>query len=214
MRSPKGYPSVPPQPCPILFPELGIGGVGPHGAATYNYDPDLDSPTKFPAYYDKSIFFAEFTRDYLKEIRLDSRGRIFKINSLLNCGELPQPFLCDNPMDQMWGPDGNFYLVTYGDGFFRGNPDAKLVKFSYVRGLRAPTAVLAASLTSGPAPLTVSFSSAGSNDPDPGDSFTFAWDFNGDGITDSIEADPTFTYTTNGSFTVRLTVTDSGGRTG
>jgi hypothetical protein len=76
----------------------------------------------------------ELTRDYLKEIRLDSRGRIFKINSVLNCGELPQPFLCDNPMDQMWGPDGNFYLITYGDGFFRPNPDAKLVKFSYARG--------------------------------------------------------------------------------
>jgi cytochrome c len=210
----EGYLGTPPQACSNRFPELGTGGVGPHGAAPYHYDPDLDSPTKFPAYYDRSIFFAEFTRDYLKEIRLDSRGRIFKINSLLNCGELPQPFLCDNPMDQMWGPDGNFYLLSYGDGFFRPNPDAKLVKFSYVRGLRSPTAVLAASRTSGQAPLTVSFSSEGSNDPDPGDSFTFAWDFNGDGITDSIEADPTFTYTTNGSFTVRLTVADSSGRTG
>jgi cytochrome c len=211
---PEAYLSDPPQPCSNRFPELGAGGVGPHGAAPYHYDPDLDSPTKFPAYYDKSIFFAEFTRDYLKEIRLDSQGRIFKINSLLNCGELPQPFLCDNPMDEMWGPDGNFYLLTYGDGFFRGNPDAKLVKFSYVRGLRAPTAVLSANRTSGQAPLTVSFSSEGSNDPDPGDSFTFAWDFNGDGITDSMEADPIFTYTTNGSFVARLTVTDSGGRTG
>ena len=41
------------------------------------------------------------------------------------------------------------------------NPDAKLLRFSYVRGLRAPTAVLAAAPTSGQAPLTVSFSSAG-----------------------------------------------------
>ncbi len=210
----EAYLSDPPQVCANRFPELGVGGVGPHGAAPYHYDPGLASPTKFPAYYDKAIFFAEFTRDYLKEIRLDSQGRIFKINSLLNCGELPQPFLCDNPMDEMWGPDGNFYLLTYGDGFFRGNPDAKLVKFSYVRGLRAPTAVLSATPTSGQAPLTVSFSSEGSNDPDPGDSFTFAWDFDGDGTTDSMEADPAFTYTTNGTFVARLTVTDSGGRTG
>ena len=214
---PEAYLSDPPKPCPDLFPELatgGVAGVGPHGAAPYHYDPGLDSPTKFPAYYDKAIFFGEFTRDYLKEIRLDSRGKIFKINSVLNCGELPQPFLCDNPMDQMWGPDGNFYLLTYGDGFFRPNPDAKLVKFSYVRGLRAPTAVVSVTRTSGQAPLTVEFSSEGSNDPDPGDSFTFAWDFNGDGVTDSMEADPTFTYTTNGVFVARLTVTDSGGRTG
>jgi glucose/arabinose dehydrogenase/PKD repeat protein/type 1 glutamine amidotransferase len=214
---PQAYLSDPPQACPDRFPELatgGVAGVGPHGAAPYHYDPGLDSPTKFPAYYDKSIFFGEFTRNYLKEIRLDSRGKIFKINSVLNCGEQPQPFLCDHPMDQMWGPDGNFYLLTYGDGFFRANPDAKLVKFSYVRGLRAPTAVLSVARTSGQAPLTVEFSSEGSNDPDPGDSFTFAWDFNGDGVTDSMEADPTFTYTVNGTFVARLTVTDSGGRTG
>jgi cytochrome c len=211
---PEAYLGEPPQPCPWRFPELGVGGVGPHGAAPYHYDPDLDSPTKFPAYYDGSIFFAEFTRDYLKEIRLDAEGNIFKINSLLNCGESPQPFLCDNPMDVTWGPDGNFYVLTYGDGFFRSNPDAKLLRFSYVRGLRAPTAVLSAVPTSGPAPLTVSFSSAGSNDPDPGESFTFAWDFDGDGITDSMQADASFTYTSNGTFVARLTVTDSSGRTG
>jgi cytochrome c len=211
---PDSYLSDPPQPCPFRFPELGVGGVGPHGAAPYHYDASLDSPTKFPAYYDNAIFFAEFTRDYLREIRLDADGNVFKINSLLNCGELPQPFLCDNPMDVTWGPDGNFYLLSYGDGFFRSNPDAKLLRFSYVRGLRAPTAVLSAEPTSGQAPLTVSFSSAGSNDPDPGESFTFAWDFDGDTITDSIEADANFTYANNGTFVARLTVTDSSGRTG
>jgi cytochrome c len=211
---PEAYLNDPPEPCPFLFPELGTGGVGPHGAAPYHFDRRLDSPTKFPEYYDNAIFFAEFTRDTLKEIRLDSHGEVFKINSLLNCGEIPQPFLCDNPMDITWGADGNFYVLSYGDGFFRANPDAKLVRFSYVRGARAPTAVLSASPTSGQAPLTVNFSSAGSSDPDPGDSFTFAWDFNGDGVTDSMEADASFTYTSNGTFVARLTVTDSGGRTG
>jgi cytochrome c len=211
---PEAYLDSPPGVCPNRFPEMGAGGVGPHGAAPYRFDRKLDSPTKFPEYYDDAIFFAEFTRDTMREIRLDSQGRIFKINSLLNCGELPQPFLCDNPMDVTWGPDGNFYLLTYGDGFFRANPDAKLVRFAYVRGSRAPTAVLSVSPSSGQAPLTVSFSSAGSSDPDPGESISFAWDFDGDGTTDSMEADATFTYTANGTFVARLTVTDSGGQTG
>ena len=83
-----------------------------------------------------------------------------------------RPFLCDNPMDMMWGDDGNFYLLTYGDGFFNVNPDAALVKFSYVKGLRAPIAVLGATPTNGIAPLTVAFSSDGSRDPDPADSIT------------------------------------------
>jgi PKD repeat protein len=116
-------------------------------------------------------------------------------------------------MDMRWGPDGNFYLLSYGDGFFRANPDALLVKFSYVKGLRAPTARLTASPTSGQSPLPVSFSSDGSNDADPGDSIRFAWDFDGNGSTDSIEPNPTFTYQANGVYVAKLTVTDSSGRT-
>ena len=74
--------------CPNLFPELGAGGVGPHGAARYEFDPDNPSTTKFPPYYDDAIFFGEFTRDYLKEFRLDEEGKVFKINNLLDCGAL------------------------------------------------------------------------------------------------------------------------------
>ena len=116
-------------------------------------------------------------------------------------------------MDMMWGDDGNFYLLTYGDGFFAINPDAALVKFSYVKGLRAPIAVLNATPTDGLAPLTVAFSSDGSRDPDPADSIRFEWDLDGNGTVDSIEPNPTFTYTANGVYTARLTVTDSSGKT-
>jgi cytochrome c len=211
------YTKSPAGTCEQLFPELGTGGVGPHGAAKYDYDPANPNPTKFPAYYDGAVFFGEFTRDYLREIRLDSAGHVFKINNLLNCGQAPatptRPFICDNPMDMMWGDDGNFYLLTYGDGFFNVNPDAALVKFSYVKGTRAPVAKLGATPTDGVAPLTVAFSSEGSNDADPADSIRFAWDFDGNGTIDSIEPNPTFTYTTNGVYTARLTVTDSSGKT-
>jgi PKD repeat protein len=210
------YLSTPTETCPTLWPELGTGGVGPHGAAKYDYDPNLASDTKFPEYYDDAIFFGEFTRDTLKEIRLDSQGEILKINSLLNCGAAvtaSTPFLCDNPMDMRFGPDGNFYLLTYGDGFFNINPDAAMVKFSYVKGLRAPIATLSATPTNGLAPLAVQFSSDGSRDPDPADSIAFAWDFDGNGTTDSVDPSPNHVYTANGVYTARLTVTDSSGKT-
>ena len=57
------------------------------------------------------------------------------------------------------------------------------------------------------------FSSAGSIDPE-GTSLTYAWDFDGNGTTDSTEANPTHTYTTAGNYNVRLTVTDQAGQTG
>jgi len=206
--------------CPRLFPELGTGGVGPHGADKYEYDPDNPDPTKLPPYYDGSVFFGEFTRDMIREIRFDSQGRVFKINNLLDCGPLtptrvPQtnrPFECDNPMDLQFDGSGHFYLLAYGDGFFNINNDAGLYRWDYVKGQRAPIPVLSATPTSGSAPLTVEFSSNGSRDPDPGDSIRFEWDLNGDGTVDSVDADPQYTYTTPGQYTARLTVYDSSGQ--
>jgi PKD repeat protein/type 1 glutamine amidotransferase len=211
-----GYNQSPVQPCPRLFPELGQGGVGPHGATRYEFDPDNPSETKFPPYYDDAVFFAEWTRDYLREIRLDSSGGVLKINNLLDCGgaliTTPFPFECDNPMDQQFGSDGNYYMLTYGDGFFTANPDAGLYRFEYVAGPQRPQAVLGADPTSGVAPLQVQFSSAGSHDPDEGDSIRFEWDFDNDGTVDSIDPNPTHTYTANGVYTAKLTVLDATGK--
>ena len=77
-----------------------------------------------------------------------------------------QPFECDNPMDMQFGADGAFYLLTYGNGFNVISPDAGMYKWEYVKGQRAPNAVMSADRTDGPAPLTVQFSSDGSRDPD------------------------------------------------
>ncbi len=73
-----------------------------------------------------------------------------------------------------------------------------------------PVAVASASPLSGTAPLEVTFSSAGSSDPD-GSIVSHAWDF-GDGNS-STDADPVHTYLTGGSFTATLTVTDDKGAT-
>ena len=93
-------------------------------------------------------------------------------------------------MDLQFGADGNFYLLTYGDGFFTANADAGMYRWEYTKGPEAPHAVIGATPTNGPAPLTVQFSSAGSGDDDPGDSITFAWDFDNDGTRRLDDAEP------------------------
>lgn len=72
-----------------------------------------------------------------------------------------------------------------------------------------PTAVASANLTFGTAPLAVTFSSAGTGDPD-GAITRYEWDF-GDG-TRSNAASPTHTYAA-GTWTATLTVTDNMGAT-
>ena len=71
---------------------------------------------------------------------------------------------------------------------------------------RPPVAVASASPTNGVAPLTVTFSSAGSYDPD-GTTLTYNWVF-GDGST-STAANPSHTYQGASNYTARLTVSDS-----
>ena len=68
--------------------------------------------------------------------------------------------------------------------------------------------------TTGTAPLTVSFDGTGSSDPDAGDVLSYAWDLDGDGaFDDAATALASFTYTTSGTFTAKLRVTDSHGAT-
>lgn len=73
-----------------------------------------------------------------------------------------------------------------------------------------PLAVASANPQSGTAPLTVNFSSAGSNDPD-GTISAYSWNF-GDG-TGSTSPTPSHTYTNAGTHNATLTVTDNQGAT-
>ena len=99
-----GAPPAPVDACPRLFPELFTGGVGPHGAAPYDYDADNPNPTKFPPYYDGAFILGEFTQDTMREVRLDSQERVFKINNALNCGPAPTDPRASIPLRQ---PDGH-----------------------------------------------------------------------------------------------------------
>jgi glucose/arabinose dehydrogenase/PKD repeat protein len=75
-------------------------------------------------------------------------------------------------------------------------------------GNRAPVAAASGSPTSGPAPLAVLFSSTGSSDPD-GDPLTYSWIF-GDGQSGTGPS-PSHTYSTPGTYTATLTVSDGRG---
>jgi cytochrome c len=113
------------------------------------------------------------------------------------------------------GPDGSLYLLEWGEAFnFAGggiNRDSGLYRIDFAQGKRTPVAVATADRDSGPAPLTVNFSSEGTHDLD-GDEITLQWSF-GDGST-STDANPTHTFAQVGTYTVQLRVTDSTGKVG
>jgi PKD repeat protein len=69
-----------------------------------------------------------------------------------------------------------------------------------------PVANFSATPRTGTAPLTVSFSDSSTNNPT-----SWAWDFDNSGNVDSTIPNPSFTYTTAGTYTVKLTVTNADG---
>lgn len=85
------------------------------------------------------------------------------------------------------------------------------IDYSYDSGNVAPIAVITVSTTSGIAPLAVSFDASASYDPD-GSISAYQWDF-GDGVTASGVV-VSHTYTREGDFNARLTVTDNQGVAG
>jgi cytochrome c len=191
------------------FPELGTGGIGPMAGPAYDFDArDQRSPRSvaWPEYYDGMPLFYEWTRDYVKGLRLDKQGELASIESVVSS------LVTDNPMDLEFGPDGALYVLEYGDGFFAENPDAQLARIDYIGagGNHSPQPAISADPTAGKEPLTVAFSSEGTTDPD-GDRVRYQWDFDGDGVFDSEETNPSWTYADPGVYRATLTVTDVGG---
>jgi len=183
-------------------PEFGDGSESPMGGPVYHYDPELDSPVKFPESYDGDFFAGEFGRQWIKRIVTDDDGTVQSIN--------PFPWSGTQVMDMAFGPDGALYVLDYGLSWFGGDENSALYRIENATDGHSPVAQAAADRTSGKAPLKVSFSSAGTSDQD-GDALTYHWDF-GDGTT-STAANPKHTYRSNGTYTATLTVTDPSGRT-
>ncbi|MEV6406572.1 PQQ-dependent sugar dehydrogenase [Streptomyces bobili] len=190
-------------------PEFGIGGEAPMAGPVYRYDASNPSTTKFPESLSGHFFAGEFGRGWIKAIHVTSTGGVGEISTFKDS---PTDNV-NQVMDVEFGPDGALYVLDYGNGkYFELNDNSRLLRYDYVGpgGNHAPEAVAAGDPLHGHAPLTVKFSSAGSQDPD-GDPITYSWTF-GDGAT-STEANASHTYSSNGTYKATLTVRDSDGAT-
>jgi glucose/arabinose dehydrogenase len=160
--------------------------------------------TRFPAEYRGRYFFGDYVQNWIRTLTLDASGNV--------TGDLPfepENGQADGPygeiVDLRMGPDGALYYVDLGVAWEGQTRPGAVRRIRYTAGNQPPVAVASAMPTRGPAPLQVSFSSAGSSDPED-DPLGFSWDF-GDGSFGSGPS-PSHTYVTRGSFTARLTVSD------
>ncbi len=144
----------------------------------------------YPTSYATSFFIGDYAQQWMKRLVLSADG-----NTVVSVENFNTDIF---PVDIVTGPDGAVYYVDIVFG--------TLNQLTHTNGNRKPVVNIAANPTSGLAPLSVNFSSAGTNDPD-GNPISYAWSF-GDGATSTL-ANPNHTYTTIGSRLASLIVTDS-----
>ena len=162
--------------------------------------------TQFPTGMRGNYFFADYAQNWIRRLTFDASGNVTGVFNFE-----PADGSLDGPTGDVVylteGPDGSLYYLDLGYSDVTGTFGvSKVRRIRYVQSNQAPISVVAANPTSGPQPLSVNFSSAGSMDPE-GQPITYSWDF-GDGSALSTAANPTHVYTQPGQHLVRLTVSD------
>ncbi|MDQ6795037.1 MAG: PQQ-dependent sugar dehydrogenase [Chloroflexota bacterium] len=153
--------------------------------------------SNYPAAYNGALFFADHSRLCIWAMQPASPGGVpdpSHVVTMLNNAA--------GPVDLEVGPNGDVYYVDFDGGTIH--------ELKYLGANQPPTAVAKPKVSSGPVPLTVTFDGSASSDPDPGTSLTYDWNF-GDGTAHSSVVKPAHTFTTAGTFTVTLKVTDPQG---
>ena len=192
--------------CPRLFPELYTGGVGPHGdrrSTTTTRRTRTRRSSRRTTTTRSS--WASSRRTRCASSSSTRRTASSRSTTFLDCGagEHRQPAVRRSSATTRWtcssAPTATFYLLTYGDGFFNINPDAGLYRWEYVKGQRAPKAVLTTDRTDGAAAADGQLLQRGlAATPDPGDSITLRLGLRRRLARTRPSPNPTHTYTKAG----------------
>ncbi|MEU7531025.1 PQQ-dependent sugar dehydrogenase [Saccharothrix sp. NPDC042600] len=185
--------------CVVSYTGCRTGSSSITGIAFYNGG-------SYPAAYNGALFFGDHSRNEIWAMMPGANG-------------LPDPaqrqcLVCvdssgggaGHPVDLEIGPGGDLFYVNMDNGTIH--------RIVYTAANQSPTARISANPTSGSAPLTVNFSGTASTDPEGG-ALTYSWDLDGNGtFGDATGAAASRTYTTAGTYTPALRVTDPQGATG
>lgn len=185
------------------FPWMGAGGINPMAGPVFHSSDYPNAKPSFPEYFEDKLFLYEWMRDWIYVITLDENHNYVKADPFMPNTEF------SHPMDMIFGSDGKLYVLEYGQKWNSQNLDARLSSITYLDGNRNPVAKINNDKSVGSAPLKVKFSGAGSYDFDR-DELTYEWSFT-DNAVQSTGTETEYTFENDGTYDVRLKVTDSKG---
>ncbi len=162
--------------------------------------------SQFPTGMQGSYFFGDYAQNWIKRMTFNADGTVSGVFNFE-----PMSGVVDGPYGDIVylteGPDGCLYYIDLGYSDVSGTFGvSRIHRIRYQSSNQAPSSVASADVTAGPVGATITFSSAGSTDPES-QPLTYSWDF-GDGSPLSTQANPSHVYTAAGNYSVRLTVSD------
>ena len=110
------------------------------------------SATQYPPEYQGNYFVAEYGFQEIRRLVFDANNNVVRVETFAT--------RVDGPVALELGPDGMLYYIALNSG--------EVGRIRFIGNGRAPIAKAKATPTVGYAPLTVSFSSVGSRDPEGG----------------------------------------------
>ncbi len=186
------------------FPLVEAGGNSAVGGPIFHAADFKNAPRLFPSYYEGKWFITDWVRGWINVVTIDDDGKYVSMERFL------PNFKLRGPIDMKFGPNGDLYVLEYGQGYFKDNPEAELIRIEYNGGNRRPEVQAAVNKTAGASPLTVNLSSEGTKDADEGDKLSYTWNITRNGVKFKTiaQANPAVTFTTPGIYKALLTVTD------
>ena len=186
------------------FPLVGTGSRNAMAGFVYYADDYKDNPGRFPRYYDKELFTYDWMRGWIMAVTMNEAGDFKSMERFMPSHKF------SNPIDMIVSPNGDFYMLEYGEKWNSQNLDARLLHIEYVAGNRKPVSEFEADKNLGAVPLTVQFNAKKSTDFD-GDNLTYEWYFENFDSVQASEQNPMHTFEKPGEYSVHLIVKDAKG---
>jgi cytochrome c len=191
------------------FPEVGTGSRSATGGPVFHKSDFAASAKRpFPDYYEGKWIATDFSRGWIMAITMEANGDYKSMERFMS------NYHPIEPIDMKFGPDGDLYVLEYGNRWFGKGEGSKLVRIEYNAGNRKPLVEVAAAKNGGgTVPTKIKLSSEGTKDYD-GDVLKYEWKVVADaGGTPKVytTANPEVTLDKAGAYTATLTVTDTKG---
>lgn len=204
---------IPGQDTCVIEPNTGGLCTSAISAITFYKPSTQPGAANFPSSYDDALFWGDYAREGIWVLFKGANGLPDPSSIVRFAYKTGTSHIA--PVDLKVRPhDGKLYFI---DIF-----NEEITQISYLGSVsnpNPPEAIFSTSTTTPPIGGTVTFDGTASFDPDNGQTLTYAWDLDGDGIFGEINGDDGITstsstnnktYSTAGTFNAALRVTDSG----